>query len=419
MTNIKQDFPIFDNNKWLVYLDNTATTQKPKLVINGIKKYLENDYSNIHRGFYPTSERSEKMYIESKKKVAENIWASSWKEVIYTYNSTYASNLFISSLRRNNYFKAWDKILLSIVEHHANIVPWLILKEEIWIEIEYIKIKDDFSLDLEDLKTKLDSKVKAISITHVSNVTWEIFDLKKVWEIINNNYPHPNLPPFMRKEKESRPFFIVDASQSIPHIKVDVKEIWCDALFFTWHKLMSDSWIWVLWWKEELLTNLKPSFSWWWAISWVKHSCFKEALLPDRFEPGTPNLSWAISLLKAFEYIENIWGYKKIEEIENKLNKYALEKFKNIQWVKLIWWNNSNTRASVFSFTVEWIHSLDIADFMADKNICIRAGQHCAEPFMIELWINHTCRMSLYIYNTTEDIDVFFNALKEAINILK
>jgi len=419
MINIKQDFPIFKNNKWLVYLDNTATVQKPKLVIDGITKYLENDYSNIHRWFYPTSERSEKMYIESKKKVAENIWASSWKEIIYTYNSTYASNLFISSLRRSNYFKAWDKVLLSIVEHHANIVPWLILKEEIWIEIEYIKIKDDFSLDLEDLKSKLDSKVKAISITHVSNVTWEIFDLKSVWEIINNNYPHPNLPPFRSKEKESRPLFIVDASQSIPHIKIDIKEIWCDALFFTGHKLMSDSGIWVLWWKEELLKELKPAFSWWWAISWVKQDCFKEAWLPDRFEPGTPNLSWAISLLKAFEYIENIWGYKKIEKIELELNKYTLEKFKNIQWVKLIWWNNPTTRASVFSFIVEWIHSLDIADFMADKNICIRAGQHCAEPFMIELWVNHTCRMSLYIYNTTEDIDIFFNALENAIKILK
>jgi len=407
MTNLKQDFPIFENNPWLVYLDNTATTQKPKLVIDGITKYLKNDYSNIHRWFYSLSERSENMYIASKKKVAEMLWATSHKEVIYTYNSTYASNLLISSLERSNYFKSWDKVLLSIVEHHANIVPWLILKEKIWIEIEYIKIKDDFSLDLDDLKSKLNSKVKAISITHVSNVTGEVFDLKEVWRIINN------------KNIDNKPLFIVDASQSIPHLKVDVKEIWCDALFFTWHKLMSDSWIWILWWKEELLNNLKPAFSWWWAISWVKETCFKEAWLPDRFEPWTPNLSWAISLLKAFEYIEKIWWYKKIEEIEHKLNKYTLEKFTNISWVKIIWWTNPQTKASVFSFIVEWIHSLDIADYMAENNICIRSGQHCAEPFMIELWVSHTCRMSLYIYNTIEDIDKFFEILKQAIKELK
>ncbi len=407
MTNLKQDFPIFKNNPWLIYLDNTATVQKPNLVINWITKYLENYYSNIHRWFYNISERSEKMYIDSKKKVAENIGADSWKEVIYTYNSTYASNLLISSLRRSKFFKKWDKVLLSIVEHHANIVPWLILKEEIWIEIEYIKIKDDFSLDLNDLKSKLTHKVKAISITHVSNVTWEIFDLKWINKLIKGKFT------------KNKPLFIVDASQSIPHIKIDVKKIWCDALFFTWHKMMSDSWIGILWWKKELLEKLKPAFSGWWAISWVKKEDFKEAPLPDRFEPWTPNLSWAISLLKAFEYIENIWGYEEIEKIEHSLNKYTLEKFKHISSVNLIWWTNPYTRASVFSFIVEWIHSLDIADYMAEKNICIRSGQHCAEPFLSELWIKHTCRMSLYIYNTTKDIDIFFNALEEAINELK
>jgi len=270
-------------------------------------------------------------------------------------------------------------------------------------------------LDFDDLKLKLDSRVKAISITHVSNVTWELFDLKSVWEIISSCSPRP----LGEGLGVRAPLFIVDASQSIPHFKVDIKEIWCDALFFTGHKLMSDSWIWILWGKEELLKNLKPAFSWWWAISWVKQDCFKEAPLPDKFEPGTPNLSWAISLLKALEYIDNIWWYKEIEEIEQKLNNYALEKFKNISWVKLIWWMNPKTRASVFSFIVEWIHSLDIADYMAENDICIRSGQHCAEPFMIKLWVNHTCRMSLYIYNTTEDIDKFFEILNNAIKELK
>ncbi len=405
MSNLKKDFPIFENNPWMIYMDSTATSQKPKYVIDAMKEYLETDYSNIHRWSYSLAENSEKMYVDSKKKVAENINADSWKEVIYSFNSTYASNMFIGSLKRSGIFKAWDKVLVSIVEHHANIVPWLILKEEIWIELDYINIKGDFSLDFDDLEKKLDSRVKAVSITHVSNVSGEVFDLERVWKIIG--------------EKKEKPLFIVDASQSIPHFKVDVKKIWCDAMFFTGHKVMADSWIWVLWWKKELLDSLKPVFSWGWAISWVKKTCFKEAPLPDRFEPGTPNLTWALSLLKAYEYIESIWWYEKIEQIENELSTYAIDKFKNVPEVNLLWWINKDSRVSVFSFYIEWIHSLDIADFMADNDICIRAWQHCAEPFMWELGINHSCRMSLYIYNTKEDIDKFFEVLKDAIKILK
>ncbi len=405
MSNLKKDFPIFENNPWMIYMDSTATSQKPKYVIDAMKEYLETDYSNIHRWSYSLAENSEKMYVDSKKKVAENINADSWKEVIYSFNSTYASNMFIGSLKRSGIFKAWDKVLVSIVEHHANIVPWLILKEEIWIELDYINIKGDFSLDFDDLEKKLDSRVKAVSITHVSNVSGEVFDLERVWKIIG--------------EKKEKPLFIVDASQSIPHFKVDVKKIWCDAMFFTGHKVMADSWIWVLWWKKELLDSLKPVFSWGWAISWVKKTCFKEAPLPDRFEPGTPNLTWALSLLKAYEYIESIWWYEKIEQIENELSTYAIDKFKNVPEVNLLWWINKDSRVSVFSFYIEWIHSLDIADFMADNDICIRAWQHCAEPFMWELGINHSCRMSLYIYNTKEDIDKFFEVLKEAIKMLK
>lgn len=403
--NIKADFPIFKNNPWLIYLDSTATSQKPSYVIDWMKEYLENDYANIHRWSYELSEKSEKLYEDSKKIVAKSIWANNWREVIYSFNSTYASNLLISSLWRSNIFKSWDKVLLSIVEHHANVVPWLILQEEVWIEIDYIKIKEDYSLDFYDLEKKLTPNVKAVSFTHVSNVTWEVFDLQKVWKILD-------------KQKE-RPIFIVDSSQSIPHMKVDVKEVWCDALFFTWHKIMADSWIWVLWWKEEFLKKLKPTFSWWWAISWVKKTCFKEAWLPDKFEPWTPNLTWAVSLLRAFEYLENIWWYNTIEKHEKELNSLVIKKFNDLEWVKLIGWTNPNTKASVFSFVVEWIHSHDIAEYLADYNICIRAGQHCAEPFLSDLWLNHTCRMSLYIYNTLEDVEKFFEVLNEAIKNLK
>lgn len=404
MIDIKKDFPILNKDNGLVYFDSTATSQKPKYVIDGIKEYLETNNSNIHRWAYSIAEESERLYIDSKKKMAEFLNAQSYREIIYTYNSTYASNLLIWSLKRSKTFKKWDKVLLSIVEHHANIVPWLILKEEIWIEIEYVKVNEDFSLNFDDFQEKLDDTVKAVSLTHVSNVTGEIFNLEKVWVLLN--------------EMDNKPLFIVDASQSFPHFFVDVQKIWCDYMFLTGHKFLADNWIGILWWKETLLENLEPVFSWWWAIQSVAKGCFKPAWLPDKFEAWTPNLSGAISVLKALEYIEMIWWYKKMEEIEKDLVEYTLDWFLKIKNLELIGSKKAKSRVWVFSFIIKWIHSHDIADLLAEDNICIRAWQHCAEPLLNDLWLNHTCRMSLYIYNTFEDIDKFFISLKKTIKTL-
>ena len=211
----------------------------------------------------------------------------------------------------------------------------------------------------------------------------------------------------------------MDASHSVPHFKVDVEKIGCDFMFFTGHKLMADSGIGVLWWKESILNELQPAFSGGGAISRVEEQAFTLSSLPDKFEPGTPNLSGAMSLLKAFEYIENIWGYEKIVEVEEELTEYALKRFNSIENLQLIGSKVLKNRVGVFSFVVEWIHSHDIADYMAESNICIRAGQHCAEPLMNYLKINNTCRMSLYIYNDTKDIDDFFSVLEKCILELK
>ena len=399
--NIKKDFPILNKNN-IVFLDSTASTQKPSHVIDWIKDYLENSYSNIHRWAYNIAEISEDLYNESKEKVSDFIWANSSREIIYTYNSNYAVNIITQTLRFNKVLKKWDKVLLSIVEHHANIVPWLILKEELWIEIEYIWIDENYDLDMNDFDKKYDDSVKIISLTQVSNVTGQIFELEKIW-----------------KQKREDTLFIIDASQSIPHFDIDVQKLNCDFLFFTWHKLMADTWIWILWWKQELLKKLRPIFSWWWAINKVEETCFKEASIPDKFEAGTPNITGAVSLLKALEYIESLWWYSKLENIENELVEYSLKKFNKRKNIKLIWSNKSQNRVWVFSFIIEWVHSLDIADFLAWKNICIRAWQHCAEPFLNTMWLKHTCRMSLYIYNTTDDINRFFEVLDEAILELK
>ncbi len=396
MNQFRQDFPIFSHHPDLVFLDSTSSSQKPSYVIDALTKYLQTWYSNIHRGLYDIAIESEKMYFDSKKIIAKHLGWVDFKEIIYTYNSNYALNIISQTLKHNQILKAWDRVLVSIVEHHSNIVPWLILKEEIWIEVEFVKITDNFDLDFEDFEKKYTPNTRVIALTHISNVTGQIFDLEKVGSL-----------------KRPETLFVVDASQSIPHMQVDVKKLNCDFLFFTGHKIFAEAWIWVWWWKKEILETLKPIFSWGWAINEVKESCFKSGALPFRFEPGTPNVNGALSLLKAFDYIENIGWFEKVEEVEKSLVEYTLEKFQKFPQIHLIGSKKSDTRVGVFSFYIDGVHALDIADMMAENNICIRAGQHCTEPFMDSLWIKASARMSLYIYNTFEDIDKFFEVLEE------
>ena len=405
--DIKKDFPIFQARPDLVYLDSTATSQKPSHVIDGVAEYLRTSYANIHRGSYEISEVSEKLYENSKKGVAKNIGAESWREIIYTANSTYALNIIAQSIWRTWILKKWDTVIVSVVEHHANVVPWLILKEDYGVNVEFISVTVNFDLDFEDLKSKLNDRVKVVSLAHVSNTTGQIFDIEKVaWILKSKFWKH-------------KPLLILDGSQSIPHFQVDVQKLGCDVFFFTGHKVFADSGVWVFWAREELLLKMKPIFSGGGAIGEVKQHQFTHSTkIPDKFEPGTPNLSGAVSLLKAFEYIESIWGYSELEEIEADLVKYSLEKFQEVSEVTLIWSTSPIHRVWVFTFVVQWVHSFDISDYLAHNNICVRAGQHCAEPFMDYVWQTHTCRMSLQVYNTREDIDTFFEILEQAIREL-
>lgn len=396
MTNFQSDFPIFSNNPDLIFFDSTATSQKPQMVIDGITDFLSNNYSNIHRWMYDIAQNSEALYKQSKVKTAEVLNADSYKEIIYTFNSTYALNLLSQTFKKNYKLKAWDTVLVSIVEHHANIVPWLILKEEIWINVEYVNVTKNYDLDFEDFEKKYNDTVKVISLTHVSNVTWQIFDLERIGKL-----------------KREDTLFIVDASQSIPHMKVDVKTLGCDFLFFTWHKVFADSGIGILYWKAALLNEMECVFSWGWAIADVNKEWFRSCWLPDKYEPGTPNMTGAVSLLKAFEYIDSIWGYKKIEEIEHNLVEYFLEKTKSFPEMKIIGSTLTQNRVSVFWFIFEGHHSNDIAGYLADHNIAVRSGKHCAQPLFKQYWESHSVRASLYIYNTREEIDKFFEILKQ------
>lgn len=397
MIDIKKDFPIFANNPWLIYLDNAATTQKPSYVIDWISHYLSNDYANIHRGAYALSERSEEMYFDSKEKIAKTIW---WKvsEIIYTFNATYGFNILAQSMARSGMLKKWDKILLSIAEHHANIVPWQILQQDIWIQIEYVNLDKNFDIDLEDFKQKYDEKVKLISFSFASNVTGTIADLKTIWNLLREDT-----------------FFAIDASQAIPNFNFDVNELNADFVVFTWHKMMALTWIWVLRVKRDFLKNMVPSIGWWGSIKHVEKQSFEYLIWNEGFEVGTPNLAGAVSILKALEYINNLWWYEFIFNREKELVRYALNKFKKVEdKIILVWKKTEENRLWVFSF----VHKnkmpvIRIGEIFAEHNICIRSWWHCAHPLLQELWYNGTCRMSLYFYNDFNDIDKFFEVLEK------
>lgn len=399
---MKKDFPIFKNNPDLIYFDSTASSQKPSMVIDGIKDYLETSYSNIHRGMYDIAQISDNLYQKSKQKVCEVLNGNSYKEIIYTLNSTYALNLIAQTFRKNWVLKKWDTVLVSMVEHHANVLPWLILKDEIGINVEYVEVDENYDIDMQDFQKKYTQEVKVISFTHVSNVTGQVFDLEEIWEI-----------------KREDTFFVIDASQSVPHMKVDVKKLNCDFLVFTGHKVFADSGVGVFWGRKELLEKFEPPFSWGGAISDVRLDGYTSCGLPDKFEPGTPNITWAIGLLKAFEYIESIGGYEFIEGHEAELTQYFLKKVQELPQMHLIGWNDVSKRVAVFSFVLDGIHSHDIADYLAENGFAVRAGKHCAHPLFKTYGHAHSVRASLYIYNSKEEIDRFFEVLKQLLEIKK
>ena len=399
----KKDFPIFSKNNNLIFLDSASSTQKPAMVINGMKDFFENTYSNIHRGAYDLSMNASILYEKSKKKFAEFISADSHHEIVFTYNATYAFNLIVRALVKTHILEKWDKILLSKADHHANIVPWQIIAEEYGIEILWIGLHTDGTLDYEDIQAKIHD-VKLISITGASNVTGEVLDLEKMSEIL--------------LKCEKKPLFVVDASQRFPHLATNVKKYGIDIFVTTAHKNMADTGLGVFYAKKDLLKALNPAFCGGGAINGVTIEWYSPAGLPFRHEPGTPHIAWAVSLLKALEYIESIGGYEVVEKYEKNLTEYALWKISEIlknfpKKISLLGSKNWENRLWVFAFAFTDLHPHDVAEMLADENICVRSGHHCAEPLHQHLGIGASLRMSLYVYNTQEDIDIFCEKIQK------
>jgi len=393
---IKNDFPIFDNNPGLVFLDNAASTQKPLYVIEGVSEFVTSSYANIHRGLYSLSEKSEEAYHHSKELVGEllNCKAS---EIIYSYNSTYAINLIAQSLVISDVIKAWDVVLLWIREHHANILPRQILAERKWFTIEFFTIDDQYEIDRNDFDKKYTDKVKVVSVAHVSNVTGKIYDVKKI-----------------KSKLRDDTFFLVDGSQSVPNFPVNVQDIGCDCLVFTWHKMMAYTGIWAIYVKKERIKKLVPMIRGGGTIEDVDITWHTLATNSDKFEAGTPNIIWAVSLTKAIEYITSIWWMKKIREHEQKLVKLCLEGFKKRQDKIEILWPLNSDRVAVFSFLLANNTNFNnIGETFSDQNIAIRCGGHCAYPLHKHFKKPGTCRMSGYVYNDEQDIARFFEVLDQ------
>ncbi len=391
---LKKDFPIFKNNKGLIYLDNAATSQRPKSVIKALTDFYEKDNANIERGFYTLAEKAMTDYDNARKTITGFIGASP-EEILFTKNTTESINLLsytiLSIIPRKK-----DEIVLTEMEHHSNLVPWQQLAKRNKMKLKIIRIKEDFTLDIEDAKRKITDKTAIISITHVSNVLGTINPINEIVEL----------------GKNSGAITIIDAAQSVSSIKIDVKKLDCDFLAFSSHKMLGPTGIGVLYGKKELLEKLPPFNFGGGMIKKVEWGSAEWQEIPEKFEAGTQNISGAIGLGEAIRYLEKI-GLENIANWERQLTNYALRKLKEIPEIK-IYNPGPNKSAGIISFSLGKIHPHDVSSLLNEKGIAVRAGHCCAMPLMKKLGIPQgVSRISFSIFNTFEEIDKLVEALKK------
>mgnify|MGYP000982143974 CR=1 FL=1 len=395
MTNneIRKDFSILKNLD-IAYLDSGATTQKPNQVINAVQKYFENENANPHRGAYDLSIAATQVYDESKAKVAKFINAKSSNEIIYTRNSTESLNLIAYSYGMNNLNKN-DKIVISIMEHHSNLVTWQNVCKKTGASLEYMYTDDNYELSDEEIKAKIVPGVKIVAVTQVSNVLGTINDIKKI----------------AKRAHEVGAIIVVDAAQSAPHMKIDLQDLNADFLVFSGHKMLAPMGIGVLYGKEEILNKMEPFNFGGDMIEYVYEQDTIYANPPMKFEAGTQNVNGAVGLSAAIDYLENI-SMKNVEKIESELLKYAYEEISKLDFIKIYGPKQIEKRAAVIAFNVKNVHSHDVSTILNNSGVCIRSGHHCAQPLHRKLKMESTCRASFYIYNTKEDIDRLIDGLK-------
>lgn len=400
--NIIEDFPILKqsiNGKRLAYLDNGATTQKPQYVIDSLNNYYQKDNANVHRGVYQLSQRATAAYEKAHETVARFLNAK-FEETIFTKSTTESLNLLAYSL--GSTLKEGDEIVLSQMEHHSNLVPWQQLAKEKKFILKFIPLTKDYRLDMDAARKLITPKTKIVSIVHMSNVLGTINPVKELAKIAHS----------------VNALMIVDGAQSVPHMPVNVKELDCDFLVFSGHKMLGPTGIGVLYGKQELLEKMKPFLYGGDMISEVTFENSTWNDLPWKFEAGTPNIAEAIGLSAAIEYLEKI-GMEKVFEHDVYLTSYALEKLSQIDGLKIIGPGNLEERGSAVSFTLEGVHPHDLSEILDRFGVAVRGGHHCAMPLMSVLGLNSTTRASFYVYNTKEDVDVLIEGIKKAKEIFK
>ncbi len=392
MDNYKNDFPILTNSN-IAYLDSGATTQKPREVLNAITQYYETSNANPHRGAYKLSIKATEVYDKAREKVAKFINSESSKQIVFTRNATESLNLIAYSYGLNN-LKKDDKIVISIMEHHSNLVPWQYVSKKTGAKLEYMYTNEKGELTEKEIAEKIKNGVKIVGITHVSNVLGTINPVKEI----------------IKKAHEVGAIVVLDASQSVPHMKVDVRDLDADFVVFSGHKMLSPLGIGVLYGKKELLENMDPFLYGGDMIEYVYEQETIFAEIPTKFEAGTQNVEGAVGLAAAIDYLEKV-GMDNVEKIEKELMKYALSELSKLNFVTVYGPKEIEKHASVISFNVNGIHPHDVASILDSKNVCVRSGNHCAQPLLRYMGIDSTCRASFYIYNTKEDIDRLIEAL--------
>ncbi len=399
--DLRADFPALNKkilDKNLIYFDTAASAQKPQSVIDELSSFYSNHYSNVSRGVHTLCVEATFKYEDARKKVQKFINAKSENEIIFTKNATESINL-ISQSYCKRYLKEGDEIILSVMEHHSNLLPWFLLRDNHGINLKFIKIDKNGNLDLDHFESLINDKTKLVAVTHLSNVFGTITD-KKLIDISRANNLH----------------ILLDGCQSISHIKVDMQELDCDFYAFSGHKLYGPSGIGVLYGKEHLLDELPPFLGGGGMINEVTLDKATYASLPGKFEAGTPPLVEAYGLGVAIDYVEQI-GMSNVEKYENELTLYADQKISELDFVKT--YSESKYKTSIISFNLNDIHAHEVASFLDVEGIAVRAGHHCCQPLMKLLNVPATSRLSFGIYNDKSEVDSFVEALIKCKNFFK
>jgi cysteine desulfurase / selenocysteine lyase len=400
VTRIRADFPILAqrvHGKPLVYFDNGATSQKPRLVIDALERYYAAENSNIHRGVHSLSETATAAYEAAREKVREFINAGSDKEIIFVRGTTEAINLVAQSYGRT-FFRSGDEIIVSAMEHHSNIVPWQMVCEQVGARLRVIPINHDGEIVVEEYGRLLNERTKLVAVTHVSNALGSVAPVKEIVEAAHRR----GVP------------VLLDGAQAVPHLKIDVQDLGCDFYAFSGHKMFGPTGIGVLYGRSDLLEKMPPYQGGGDMISLVTFEKTHYNVLPYKFEAGTPHIAGVIGLGAAIDYLQGLdWG--QVVAHEHELLNYATQALGSIPAVKII--GTAKHKAGVLSFVLDHVHAHDVGTVLDQEGVAVRAGHHCAMPVMQRFGVPATTRASFAFYNTLEEIDVLVNAIQRVLKV--